>query len=69
MKVTRYLLSMQERPDRAIIKMEWIQRVIENPVQETVQEDGHIRRRASIEEYGGPSLIKHGRLTSSNREQ
>ena len=41
---------MRQRPDRAIIKEEWIRDVIENPIQETAQQDGRIRRWGAIEE-------------------
>ena len=38
------------RPDRAIIRTEWIQRVVDFPVSEQVQKDGRIRRWARIPE-------------------
>jgi len=50
MKTTQYFDNLRTRPDRAIIKPEWIQFVIENPVKEITQEDGRIRRWARIEE-------------------
>lgn len=56
MKTTQYFKAMRKRPDRAIIRDEWIQLVIENPVKEAVQEDGRIRRWAPIEEAGGKYL-------------
>lgn len=56
MKTTQYFESMRKRPDRAIIRDEWIQLVIENPVKEAVQEDGRIRRWALIEQAGGRYL-------------
>jgi hypothetical protein len=56
MKYTQYFLSVRERPDRAEIKIEWIQRVIENPVKETIQRDGRIRRWAQIAEMDGRYL-------------
>ena len=40
MEFTEYFEEMQERPDRADIKMEWIQRAIELPVREVIQADG-----------------------------
>jgi hypothetical protein len=39
--------------DRASIKMEWIQRVIDYPEREGVQADGRIRRWASVPEAEG----------------
>ena len=50
MKFTQYFLSMRNRPDRAIIELRWIERVIQHPVKETVQEDGRIRRWGLISE-------------------
>jgi len=50
MKTTRYFDSIQTRPDRAIIKLEWIQFVIDNPEREVVQGDGRFRKWAKIEE-------------------
>ena len=48
MKVTRYFEALRSRPDRAVIRDEWIERVIRHPVKETVQTDGRIRRWAQI---------------------
>jgi hypothetical protein len=39
-----------------MIREDWIQRVIEQPVREVVQADGRIRRWAPIEEMGGRYL-------------
>jgi len=50
MKTTKYFETIRARPDRAIIKPTWIQFVIDNPVREVIQEDGRLRRWASIEE-------------------
>lgn len=50
MKCTRYFEFIRQRPDRAVIRDEWIERVIKSPVKETVQQDGRIRRWAPIEE-------------------
>ena len=41
---------MRNRPDRAIIELRWIERVIQYPVKETIQEDGRIRRWGLIPE-------------------
>ncbi len=56
MKFTQYFQAMRQRPDRAIIEIEWIQRVIEHPVKEVIQRDGRIRRWAPIPEMGGKYL-------------
>ena len=47
---------MRQRPDRAMIQMEWIQRVVEHPEKEVIQEDGRIRRWARINEMDGRAL-------------
>ncbi len=39
-----------------MIQLEWIQRAIERPVKETIQQDGRIRRWAPIEEMEGRYL-------------
>ena len=56
MKCTHYFLAMRTRPDRAMIRDEWIERVIQKPVKETAQADGHIRRWAAIAEMDGRYL-------------
>ena len=56
MKCTQYFKAIRERPDRAIIKTEWIQRVIEHPIKEVIQKDGRIRRWAPIAEMNGRYL-------------
>ncbi|MFO1430182.1 MAG: hypothetical protein U1F76_08590 [Candidatus Competibacteraceae bacterium] len=50
MKFTQYFEAIRQRPDRALIQLEWIQRVIDNPVREQVQADGRIRLWAPIRE-------------------
>ena len=55
-KVTKYFESIRSRPDRTIIKDEWIQFVIEFPEREYVQSDGRIRRWARIDEMEGKYL-------------
>ena len=52
MKFTQYFEAMRQRPDRALIQLEWIQRVIANPVREQIQADGRIRVWAPIKEMG-----------------
>ena len=47
---------MRQRPDRQLIKLEWIEYVVGHPVKEVVQKDGRIRRWAPIEEMGGRHL-------------
>ena len=50
MKVTRYFEAIRQRPDRAIIRDEWIERAIQAPIRETVQSDGRIRRWVQVPE-------------------
>jgi len=50
MKTTRYFESTRSRPDRAGIRVDWIQWVVERPEHEKVQSDGRIRRWARIPE-------------------
>jgi hypothetical protein len=58
MKFTQYFQAMRVRPDRAIIKLEWIQYVIEHPVREVSQQDGRICRWAAIDEVEGRCLAR-----------
>jgi hypothetical protein len=50
MKITSYFEHMIKRPDRAIIKIEWIEATIRDPVHSEIQSDGRIRRWKWIEE-------------------
>jgi len=50
-KTTKYFDSLKSRPDRALIKLEWIQSVIKSPEMEFVQADGRIRRWRKINDY------------------
>ncbi|WP_081756392.1 hypothetical protein, partial [Candidatus Contendibacter odensensis] len=56
MKFTQYFLSTRQRSDRASVKIDWIKAVVDNPVKEVIQEDGRIRRWASIPEANGKYL-------------
>jgi len=56
MKVTEYFKYIRKRPDRSIIKDEWIEQVIKYPIKEEIQSDGRIRRWAKIEEMEGKVL-------------
>jgi hypothetical protein len=44
MKFTQYFLFVRQRPDRAIIKEEWILETINNPLKTVRQSDGRIRK-------------------------
>ena len=50
MKVTRYFEAVRNRPDRAIIRDEWIENAIRAPLRETTQADGRIRRWVQVPE-------------------
>ncbi len=50
MKFTQYFLHIRKRPDRAIIKNEWIKDTIDNPSDTEVQSDGRIRKWKKIPE-------------------
>lgn len=55
-KYTQYFLATRKRPDRAMIRFEWIEYVIRHPIREVMQEDGRIRRWAAIEQMHGMYL-------------
>jgi len=55
-KTTRYFQSLREKADRAIIKAEWIQQVIDAPESEMTQMDGRIRIWWTIPEAGNRYL-------------
>lgn len=50
MKFTHYFQETRQRPDRAIIEIEWIEKTVKFPEKEFIQQDGRIRRWAFIEE-------------------
>jgi hypothetical protein len=50
MKYTQYFLYTRTRPDRAIIKDEWIERAIDEPVKTEIQSDNRIRKWVKIQE-------------------
>jgi len=52
MKYTQYFIHTRKRPDRAYIKDEWIEEVINNPIRSEVQSDGRIKKWAKIEDAG-----------------
>lgn len=56
MKTTQYFQFTRQRPDRATILEEWIERVIRHPLREEIQTDGRIRRWARISEMGNRAL-------------
>jgi hypothetical protein len=56
LKFTDYFLTIRRRPDRALIKDEWIEQAIRKPVREYVQADGRIRRWIAVPEMDGRFL-------------
>ncbi|MCX8087320.1 MAG: hypothetical protein N3C63_10550 [Rhodocyclaceae bacterium] len=56
MRFTQYFLATRQRPDRAMIELSWIERVIAAPEKRYVQADGRIRLWARIAEADGRML-------------
>jgi hypothetical protein len=56
MKTTAYFREMRKRPDRAVIRDEWILRTVAAPDAEEVQNDGRIRRWKRIFEMDNRAL-------------
>lgn len=56
MKTTAYFEAVRVRPDRAVIKPEWINRAVQSPVREVIQQDGRIRRWVFVPEAEGKYL-------------
>jgi hypothetical protein len=50
MKTTLYFEYTRKRPDRAQIKEDWIESVIEKPEKVEIQSDGRIKKWAKISE-------------------
>jgi len=50
LKSTEYFRHTRQRPDRIAIRDDWIELAVAQPVAETVQGDGRIRRWAYIPE-------------------
>jgi hypothetical protein len=48
---TAYFQHTRVRPDRIVIRDEWIQRAIQTPIREQIQSDGRIRRWVRISEF------------------
>lgn len=55
-KCTRYFLTLRSRPDRTVIRDDWIERAISAPVREEKQADGRIRRWAAVPKMKGRYL-------------
>ena len=63
MKYTQYFSFVRQRPDRAMIKEEWILETISNPLKTEVQTDGRIRKWGFIKDvkkYLRVILLKDG---------
>jgi hypothetical protein len=52
LKTTAYFEAIRTRPDRAVIRDEWIKRAVHTPLREEVQADGRLRRWAHVPEMG-----------------
>lgn len=55
-KATAYFEAIRKRPDRAVIRSEWIERAIREPIRQHVQADGRIRRWVQVSEMEGRYL-------------
>jgi len=51
-KCTQYFSFIRQRPDRAVIKDEWILDAIKRPVETEVQSDGRIRKWKYVQDVG-----------------
>ncbi|MYA01732.1 MAG: DUF4258 domain-containing protein [Chloroflexi bacterium] len=56
MKVTEHFNRSRLEEDRKWIELEWIEQVIANPLVESVQSDGRIRRWGTVPELNGRYL-------------
>ena len=56
MKTTSSFAHTRTRRDRAMIRDEWIEPVVQHPVREELQADGRIRRWARIPEMDNRAL-------------
>ncbi|MBD3316487.1 MAG: hypothetical protein GF344_11930 [Chitinivibrionales bacterium] len=56
MKTTRYFDFRRSRPDRAVIKDEWITAIIEKPFHREIQQDGRFRLWGRVDEAEGRYL-------------
>ncbi|MBE0431279.1 MAG: hypothetical protein IBX67_05585 [Dehalococcoidia bacterium] len=52
MRCTQYFSFIRQRPDRAVIKDEWMLDTVKRPVETEVQSDGRIRKWRLIAEVG-----------------
>ncbi len=56
MQVTTYFEAIRQRPDRVLIRDEWIERAIRAPLREHIQADGRVRRWVHVPELEGRYL-------------
>jgi hypothetical protein len=49
-KFTHYFEAIRNRPDRAVIQDQWLERAIQAPIREVIQSDGRIRRWVRVPE-------------------
>ncbi len=56
MKTTEYFRVVRVRPDRVMIRDEWIERAVTDPDSEQIQEDGRIRRWVYVPDADGRYL-------------
>jgi hypothetical protein len=69
MQFTQYFLHTRNRPDRVLIRDEWIKRVISHPQKTAIQADGRIRFWGVIPEMDNRILrviVLEDRITIHN---
>jgi hypothetical protein len=52
MKFTQYFLFVRNKPDRSIIKEEWILKTVNEPLKTEIQADRRIRKWSFVKEVG-----------------
>lgn len=57
MKTPQHFLASRSRPDRVMIRDEWIEFVLTNAARSDVKADGQMRRWSAIEDAEGRTLL------------
>jgi len=65
-KCTQYFLTIRKRPDRAIIRDEWVERVVLNPTKRAIQADGRIRLWGPVPKCKGSTCVLYYYLTTNS---
>ena len=48
MRFTEYFAEVRQRPDRAMIRVEWIEAAIRSPIRQQIQRNGRIRNWVQV---------------------